>query len=100
MPLTYLIRRPEEKAELVRAWRASGVPLTRFAREHGVSKSALSSWAQRDRLSRALAFREVEVVDVAPPMPLVVTLAGSGHAVSVPPGFDAGELRRLVAALC
>ncbi|MFZ5478229.1 MAG: hypothetical protein ACOZNI_15790 [Myxococcota bacterium] len=47
-----------------------------------------------------MTFREVEVVEAAPAPPLVVTLAGSGHQVEVRPGFDAGELRRLVAALC
>ncbi len=93
-------RSPHQKQAIVAAWRASGEPLSRFALRAGIAKSSLAEWARCSPPCLPVAFREVEVAEVAPAPPLVVTLAGSGHAVAVPPGFDAGELRRLVAALC
>ncbi len=93
-------RSPQQKQATVAAWRASGEPLSRFAARAGIAKSSLAEWARCSPPCLPVAFHEVEVVELSPPPPLVVTLAGSGHAVAVPAGFDAGELRRLLAALC
>lgn len=98
--MKYTRRSPEQKQAIVAAWRASGEPLSRFAPRAGVAKSSLAEWAQRSRPCLPVAFHEVVVACPAPAPSLVLTLARCGHRVEVPPGFDAGELRRLVEALC
>ncbi len=101
--MPYHLRTLAEKEELVAAWRRSGVSKTRFAREQGLPASAFSRWIARieghdDRTSFLPVHVAPEPQATAPS--LVVELAGSGHRVEVPAGFHAGELRRLVLALC
>lgn len=100
--MKYTMRSAEEKAEFVRRWHASGLSLTRFSRMHGVSPSSLRQWSGGLPQSTLATtpFVEVELVGPQYTPALVVEVAGSGHRVVVPGGFDAGELRRLVAALC
>lgn len=102
--MKYTLRSPSEKRELVLAWRASGLSATRFARLAGVSATSLKDWSTGLPSPGATAggtrFVEVEVVQPVSAAPLVVEIAGTGHRVAVPMGFDANELRRVVAALC
>lgn len=89
-----------QKLALVRAWRASGLSQSAFAAQHRISDSSLGRWAQQyaPQLPAPTAtFADVEVLEVAP---FRLHLAGIGHIVEVPAGFDVTELRRLVAALC
>ena len=97
-------RTVEQWRELVRAWRASGSSATVFGRERGVNARTLRWWAWHlgSVAPRAVGAGFAEVV-LSEPVPatvpdLVVELE---HVrVRVPAGFDAGELRRLLAALC
>ena len=89
-----------QKLALVRAWRASGLSQSAFAAQHRISDSSLGRWAQQyapQLPAPTVTFADVEVLEVAP---FRLHLAGIGHVVEVPAGFDAAELRRLVAALC
>jgi transposase-like protein len=89
-----------QKAALVRAWRASGLSQSVFAAQHRIADSTLGRWAQQyapQLPAPTQAFAEVEIVEAAP---LRLHIGASGHVVEVPAGFDAAELRRLVAALC
>ncbi len=89
-----------QKAALVRAWRASGLSQSAFAAQHRISDSSLGRWAQQytpQLPAPTQTFAEVEVIETAP---LRVHIGATGHVVEVPTGFDAAELRRLVAALC
>lgn len=114
--MPYRILSPVEKQQLVESWRSSGLPKTRFAMQSRVSVTAFSRWiaqfagpAPVPPQSRAACrrtellpqFVPVDIVDEAVSAPpLVVQLAGCGHRVEVPRGFDVGALKRLVAALC
>jgi transposase-like protein len=89
-----------QKSAFVRAWRASGLSQSAFAAQHHISDSSLGRWAQRytpQLPAPTQTFAEVEVMEAAP---LRVHVGTTGHVVEVPAGFDAAELRRLVAALC
>jgi len=102
--MSYRIRSAREKQQVVDAWRRSGLPKTRFARENALPPTSLSKWiaAAEEAALPATRFVPVHVVEpsVAPAGPLVIQVAGTGHRVEVPAGFDAVELRRLVDALC
>ncbi len=89
-----------QKAAFVRAWRASGLSQSAFAAQHRMSDSSLGRWAQQyapQLPAPTQTFAEVEIVEAAA---LRVHIGATGHVVEVPAGFDAAELRRLVAALC
>lgn len=103
--MPYAIRTPDEKRALLAEWRSSGHSPTRFARERGLSKSSILNWARRDgAVERKVPTRFVDVEMIASETVaaggFVVHIAGPGHRVEVPLGFDAAELRRVVEALC
>ena len=95
-------RRAGEWRRLVGEWVASGASATEFAAEHGLHPTTLTWWRWRFRRDadahRALSFVEV-VLDPPAATEFVVEL-GDAVRVRVPAGFDAAELRRLVAVLC
>lgn len=114
-------RSPEEWQRLVTAWRASGMACKAFASELGVHPHTLSWWAwrlgsrslARDAVrpgrtgslvptarARAPGFVEVVVSDAPSTVPCDFVLEVRDLRVRVPHGFDAGELRRLLGALC
>ena len=93
-------RTDQQKHALVEAWRRSGLSCERFAREHGISANSLRAWQLAFTVPAFLPVRVVESQLAVPAPALVVQLAGSGHRVEVPGGFDAATLRRLVDALC
>lgn len=82
-------------------WLASGMTRAAFARSVGVQPSTLGWWHWKLRRPvEPMSFADV-VVDPSPsarPTDFVVELGDL--RVRVSPGFDAGELRRLVEALC
>lgn len=92
-------RSAERWRELITEWECSGLPAREFARRRGLNVATLRWW--RWKLGAdgcpAPAFLEVVVEEPEPP-DLVVELGDL--RVRVPAGFDARELRRLVAALC
>lgn len=102
--MSYRFRSLEEKRELVAAWRASGLPRTRFAHEQALPVSAFCRWVQAfdEEAGTAPKFLPVRVVAPEPraSTALVVELAGVGHRIHVPADFDVAALRRLVGALC
>lgn len=94
-------RTAEEWRDIVAAWLASGEGCKEFAAQRGVKATTLAWWKWKlgaEPAPQPLAFSSVEVVDMAEPPDFVVEL--DALRVRVPVGFDAMELRRLVAALC
>ena len=98
---------------LVDEWAASGLTKSEFARAVGVRPTTLAWWRwnlrARDRRAGAsatdagLVFAEVELLadsdSARGPAPDFVVELGAVR-VRVAPGFHAGELQRLLAALC
>lgn len=91
---------------LVSGWRASRMSGRAFAAAHGIDAQTLSWWAWRlgsrgrPRPVTSPAFAEVVVADAADRPGADFVLEIGVIRVRVPSGFDGGELRRLVAALC
>lgn len=105
--MKYVMRSTQEKQALVEEWHASGLSMRAFAKAREIPQSSMQKWIGPARKRTAPdtevsmpAFLDVEVVDAPRPMAFRVEIAGSGHRVDVAQGFDAAELRRLVAALC
>lgn len=87
-----------EWEELVSGWQASGLSCRGYAEEVGVNPRTLSWW--KWKLGGAAPRpRFMELVVQAEPAPELIVEVGALR-VRVPCGFDAGELRRLVVALC
>lgn len=90
--------------ELVSACEASGLTQHEFARRHGLHAGTLGCWCarvRRERLVARPAFVEVTVerAQAVCAPPFIVEMAHVGHRVQVPPGFDAGDLQRLIQVL-
>lgn len=95
-----------EARGVLEAWRRSGLPLERFAKQRGLVSQRLSWWRKKlNRAERALA---------APPMPAllpirvteparrgepVTVLLRTGHMLKVSHGFDEDAFARVVAIL-
>ncbi len=92
-----------EWEELVDAWLESGLSRGAFAEQAGVNPNTLAWWRWRlgrpTSVTRASEVGFAEVVVHGRPAPDFVVEVGDLR-VRVTPGFDAGELRRLVTALC
>lgn len=93
----------------VDAWRASGEPLSTFARQHGLSAKRIRWW--RDRLAERAVSAPISPATLVPvtivgaPSPparaeasMEIVLA-SGHVVRVGADFDAEALAKLVRTL-
>ena len=94
----------EEWRALVEEWLASGRRCEEFAQARGVRATALGWWRWKlglgaGRAAEPTRFLEVVVAEPAAPAPDLVVEVGVVR-VRVPVGFDAGELRRVVDALC
>src|SRR5688500_2461327 len=99
-------RTADEWREIVERWRSSGRSKEDYARKLGVSPITLGWWqwklAGEPPEPTTPRFADVVVVQTAyepKPAPDLVVEIGELR-VRVPSGFDAGELRRLVSALC
>ena len=99
-------RSAAEWRRLVDEWRRSQVSRRVFAAAYGIRPQTLSWWAWRlgSEATRpeagSPAFVEIVVADRVPTPRAEFVVEVGGVRVRVPPGFDAGELRRLVGALC
>ena len=88
---------PAERAAHVRAFHESGLTQLAFAAQIGVSTQTLRRWVLEPRPpSSSVGFIELKP---SSSLALFTVELPSGTRVEVPPGFDASELRRLVAAL-
>lgn len=108
--------RPKSRGELA-AWysaalsaqASSGLSVTKYADEIGVTASTLYRWQRRlrgqgdrdDGAARSFGLVEVGLrVDRAPAtVESLVVRVGGDRRIEVPRGFDDAELRRLVAVL-
>jgi len=102
--------RAEVMQELIERWERSGLSQRAFAEQEGVAYSQLLYWRRRLKRSpgRKRAKRRAEPAGLAPVriIPDAPRTTGAfelrtsgGLAVSVPPGFDESELRRLLDVL-
>lgn len=101
--------RAEEMESLLSRWASSGLTQRAFAEHEGVPYSTLLYW--RRRLSRKKTTRprrRAEIPELAPvrivpdaarSAPSFEVRTPSGLTVSVPTGFDEGELSRLLGTL-
>jgi hypothetical protein len=84
-------------------WRASGTSRAAFCRRHGISYHSLSQWKSRIGADAKVGpggrrrFVEIAVPRAAVPS-YEIALAG-GRSLRVPPGFDDGEVARLIAVV-
>lgn len=92
----------------IEAWRASGKPLSTWAREHGLSRDALEYWKRRFPMPRraSLPTRPLTLIPIplgAPAgsvvAPIEMTVGRSGVRVILPLVFDATSLGRLLDVL-
>jgi hypothetical protein len=98
--------RESDARVLVEAWRSSGETLAAFARQHGVERHRLARWVGRleSASAEALRFHPVRLVDrrsepeTGGSTAIEIQLAG-GPRIRVPRGFEADELRRVLAVL-
>ena len=113
--LSKMVRRTAAESEaLCQSFLSSGLNQQQYCREHGVSKSTLSSLLNRRRRALAekdedsLALRPVELVSTAQPTAqpsIQLSTSGlaieirSGLRVVVSSGFDEATLLRLLALL-
>jgi hypothetical protein len=100
--------RESEARVLVEAWQSSGETLAAFARRYGVDRQRLCRWVGRlegAAASETVRFHPVRLVDRGPEpgsggtgSTIEIELVG-GQRVRVPRGFEAEELRRVLAVL-
>jgi len=94
--------RAAEGQVMVEAWRRSGEPLGKFARRHGVDRRRVAWWALRleEREPRPVRFHPVRLAGGRRNDGGAIELElGSVWRVRLPQGFEAEELRRLLAVL-
>jgi transposase-like protein len=101
----------EQKPEMWAKWRGlvseqsgSGQSIATFCKERGLPAWQFFAWKKRLRRAAAGAFLEVQVVREPPQAAAVNSRAieihlAEGRRILVEPGFDAGHLRAVVAAL-
>ena len=88
---------------VVQAYAASGLSVTAFCREQGISTSLLYRWRQRfpGEVAPAVAsgFVELRPVDHRAPGSGVAVVVDGGWRLEVEPGFDAATLERVLACV-
>jgi transposase len=94
--------REAEARVMVEAWRTSGESLAGFARRHGVDPRRVARWAGRvaGSVPAPVRFHPVRLADRdgGGGAAIEIHLVG-GPRVRVPAGFQAEDLRRVVAVL-
>jgi hypothetical protein len=100
--------READARPVVRAWRLSGLELSRFAAEHGINAARLSRWARRlgagpggKRGNARLRFHPVELMggEGAGHRVAIEVVLFDGRRVSLPCGFAAEDLERVLEVL-
>jgi hypothetical protein len=100
-------REPDARAVLD-AWRASGLRLSEFARERGLSPKRLMRWRSRLKtagaVSTSVVFHPVQLLGLPQTGPdasaeRIEIALGSGCEIRVPPGFAAEDLARVLDVL-
>jgi len=106
--------RPEHAKVVVSAWHKSGLSMSDFARNHGLSFDRLNHWAQKfhqDQIKRHTekpSFMPVQIVGQKPVISqtpkttakdAMDIILPTGIKVAVYPGFDSVEVKRLVELL-
>lgn len=97
---------PDYAADCLARWRASGLSMTRWCREQGLSMHRLSYWKNRDGAAGGDASENAGFVALCPPRPaagqrdsgVAVALPG-GPEVRLQRGFDQEVLRSALKAL-
>jgi hypothetical protein len=88
---------------VVEAWRRSGESLTRFSAKLGLEPRRLGRWASRLKPAAAAAaplrFHRVELVESPQAHGSIEIELASGERVHVRHGFEAEDLRRVLAVL-
>jgi hypothetical protein len=94
--------RAAEGRIVVEAWRGSGERLASFARRHGLSRKRVAWWASRleGRRPAAVRFHPVRLVGGGSIDGAALELeVEHGWRLRLPRGFEAEELRRVLAVL-
>jgi hypothetical protein len=92
--------RKEQARVVVDAWRRAREPLAQFGRRHGIDPRRIARWSaklKRGALS-AIRFHAVRLARAAEVGSIEIAF-GDGWRVRVARGFDADDLRRLLAVL-
>jgi hypothetical protein len=97
--------RKDDARVLIGAWQQSGQTMTAFARDHDIHPERLARWHRllRAEPQESVQFHPVRVRTSACCGDTcdnrIEVVLSAGHSVRVPHGFDAGELRRVLAVL-
>ena len=89
-------RSKDERARVVREWRASGESAYQFAKSKGIALNSLKRWASAEADRPAFIRLEVAATPTTAPQ---LAIEVRGARVLVEKGFDAGLLRSVVEAL-
>ena len=95
-------RRETHARAVIRRWVESGLSKAAFCSVEGISGTTFFRWLSEFGAEPTPAatpgFVEVRV-DRVSALPVFELGLGAGRSIRIPPGFDAGELERLLAAL-
>lgn len=93
--------REEEARVIVEAWRRASEPLPKFAMRYGVDPRRIARWAGRLKARpAAMRFHAVRLGQTGEPGSGSIEIAfGDGWRVRVARGFEAEDLRRVLAVL-
>jgi hypothetical protein len=93
--------REAEARIVVEAWRHSGETLVQFARRHGVDRGRVARWAARlGGGAPPVRFHPVRLAGPGEGTGAAIEIhLGGGRRVRVAPGFQAEDLRRVLAVL-
>jgi hypothetical protein len=100
--------READAVAVLDAWRASGLRLSEFARDQGLSPKRLARWRRRlegAEFAAAPAFHPVQLLGLAESGGAIGVgdrieiVLGAGCEVRVPPGFAAEDLARVLDVL-
>ena len=93
---------PEDRAKLLARRRREGLTYPELSAQSGISVGTLKVWARRAAMpAKSSGFVELSArpSPSAPAGPAFAVEVAGGHIVHVHAGFDAKELRRLLAVL-
>ena len=96
-------RTKEEIDELLRELEKSGETVVEFAKRHGFSAQTVYAWKKGRKQGAEQTRRDLVRVMVGEPEPSIsigyeLVVHGAG-TIRIPPGFDEGDLVRLLRAL-